>query len=351
VSGQVNGRIQDASFFTAYSNLSRRFQYTTGTFLQPMIIPLDNGNVEERGNGQLSVWYNFFRYVQRNAFLVGMYPRNRFTRFETGLQINSIRRELITYSFEVLPNGFVTGGAITPGEKAPTLNFISPNVAFVTDNALFGSTGPLSGRRIRFDITPTVGSLRKVDYLADVRNYFPIRLGTLTFATRGLAAIAIGRDEGMFPKYVGRPDYVRGYDRANFFGYGFTCNSFLGTNIAGQASDACATAELVGSRAIVANAEARFPILRRLELGAFGFPPIDGVVFYDAGLAWTSGQTVHMRKPENYDWRFDRYPMTSWGAGLRLNLFNMAVLRWDYAVPLSKPERGPNWTFSVGPTF
>jgi hypothetical protein len=351
VSAQVNGRIQDASFFTAYSNLSRRFQYTTGTFLQPIIVPLDNGIPTDLGNGSFRVDYNFARFVQRNVFLVGMYPRNRFTRFETGVQINSIGQELVTYSFDAHANGFVSGGSISTGPKAKTLNFISPSVAYVTDNALFGATGPLSGKRWRFDITPTMGTVRKVDYLADLRNYTAIRLGTLTFATRALASVAVGRDEDLFPKYVGRPDYVRGYDRANLFGYGFTCNTFLGSDVSGRASDACSTVELVGSRVVVANAEMRFPLIRRFEFGAFGLPPVDGVVFYDAGLAWSKGQTVHAHMPENYDYRLNRYPLTSWGAGLRVNLFGLAVLRWDYAIPLAKPGHPANWTFSIGPAF
>ena len=350
ISGQVNGRIQDASFFTAYSNLSRRFQYTTGGFLQPIILPLDNGVAQQLGD-RIHVEYLFRRYVQRNLFLVGMYPRNRFTRFETGIQFNNITSSLLLYEFDLFNNGFATNGSVRTLGSDEALNFMSPNVAFVTDNALFGNTGPLSGKRMRIDITPTVGSLRKIDYLADLRNYHPIRLGTLTFATRALASIAVGRDETLFPKYVGRPDFVRGYDRANLFGTGFTCNSFLGSGIQGRASDACSTVELVGSRVIVANAELRFPVIRRFELGAFGLPPIDGVLFYDAGVAWSSGQEVSLRKPENYDFNIHRHPLTSWGGGLRMNLFNMAILRWDYAIPMQTASRRGNWTFSLGPSF
>jgi hypothetical protein len=40
----------------------------------------------------------------------------------------------------------------------------------------------------------------------------------------------------------------------------------------------------------------------------------------------------------------------SWGAGLRVNLFNLAILRWDYAIPLST-DRKPNWTFSLGASY
>ena len=145
---------------------------------------------------------------------------------------------------------------------------------------------------------------------------------------------------------------MRGYDRANFYGSGAECNEFLGQGVAGRSGSSCNTAELVGSRVIVANAEFRFPLIRRFDIGSsFGLPPVDAVVFYDAGLAWTKGQTVSFKKPADYDYTIHRVPMTSWGAGIRMNLFGLAVLRFDYAIPLSLPEGKGNWTFSLGPSF
>ena len=104
---------------------------------------------------------------------------------------------------------------------------------------------------------------------------------------------------------------------------------------------------------MVANAEVRFPIVRRFDLGSLpvGLPPIEGLVFYDMGLAWSKGQTVSLGKPDNYDFTLQRYPLRSYGAGIRVNLFNLAILKWDYAIPLDKPGRKPNWTFSLGPSF
>jgi outer membrane protein assembly factor BamA len=114
----------------------------------------------------------------------------------------------------------------------------------------------------------------------------------------------------------------------------------------------CNNAQLAGSRVVVANAELRFPIIRRFDVGSsFGLPPVDGLIFYDAGLAWRSGQTPHLgRAPEDNDPNINRYPLTSWGAGLRVNLFNLAILRWDYARPMST-GRKPNWTFSLGASY
>jgi outer membrane protein assembly factor BamA len=157
--------------------------------------------------------------------------------------------------------------------------------------------------------------------------------------------MAIGRDEGAFPKYVGRPEFVRGYDNANF--YGFECTAYIG------GSSTCNTAQLVGSRVAVANAELRFPLIRRFDLGSLpiGLPPVEGLIFYDAGLAWNKGQTVSWSKPDSYDFTLQRYPLRSYGVGLRVNLFNIAILKWDYAKPLDIPGRHPNWTFSLGPSF
>jgi len=218
-------------------------------------------------------------------------------------------------------------------------------VAYVSDNSLLGLTGPIMGRRYRFQITPSVGNLRWTEYLADYRRYDPLVFNTLTFATRFLTSMAIGRDEGAFPKYVGRPEFVRGYDNANF--YGFECTSYIG------GSSTCNTAQLVGSRVAVANAELRFPLIRRFDLGSLpiGLPPVEGLIFYDAGLAWNKGQTVSLSKPDDYNFNLQRYPLRSYGVGIRVNLFNIAILKWDYAKPLDSSNRKANWTFSLGPSF
>ena len=107
-----------------------------------------------------------------------------------------------------------------------------------------------------------------------------------------------------------------------------------------------------GSRVAVFNAELRFPIIRRFDIGsAFGLPPVDGLLFYDAGLAWSKGQTPHLgNAPVGNDPDVDRYPLTSYGAGIRVNLFNLAILRWDYAHPLVG-GRKPNVTFSLGASY
>jgi len=147
-------------------------------------------------------------------------------------------------------------------------------------------------------------------------------------------------------KYIARPDFVRGYDRNNAL--------FLTCPIVGASSVNCSAVQLLGSRVAVANVELRFPLVRRFELGLLPItlPPLDGQFFYDAGMAWKKGQTLYGGQPANYDGNKQRYPLRSYGFGLRLNLFNYAILRWDYAVPLDQlgGKRG-FWTWSLWPSF
>jgi len=107
--------------------------------------------------------------------------------------------------------------------------------------------------------------------------------------------------------------------------------------------------------------------VRTLTLGFLpvGFPPIEAALFYDAGIAWNGNSVVHLRRPADHpcdtgggviglcpgpDLAVDRYPMTSYGIGARINLFGFTVLRIDYAVPLQR-SRGGYWIVSLGPPF
>jgi outer membrane protein assembly factor BamA len=101
----------------------------------------------------------------------------------------------------------------------------------------------------------------------------------------------------------------------------------------------------------MANAELRFPLIRRFDLGLLpiSLPPLDGLVFYDAGLAWNPGQTVALSRTAAQT--NTRVPLTSYGFGLRLNAFGFAIIRWDYAIPLDQPNRKGFWAWSIGPSF
>jgi hypothetical protein len=37
--------------------------------------------------------------------------------------------------------------------------------------------------------------------------------------------------------------------------------------------------------------------------------------------------------------------------GLLMNLFGFALVRWDYAIPLDRPNRKGYWIWTLGPSF
>ncbi|HEX2718905.1 MAG TPA: hypothetical protein VHM67_14635, partial [Gemmatimonadaceae bacterium] len=64
-----------------------------------------------------------------------------------------------------------------------------------------------------------------------------------------------------------------------------------------------------------------------------------------------SGDKLRLTAPKNPAERATtRFFYRSYGAGVRVNFFNYAILRWDYAKPLDI-DRKPFWTFSIGPNF
>jgi Tol biopolymer transport system component len=348
--GQVNGRLSEAYLLAAYTSMGRRTQYTVGGLQAPTWFLTADG-YEPVGGGIVEQQQAITRFITRQAFAIGAYPLNRFTRIEFGGSLNSVDRQTWWYSRAI----DVDRGIIYPFERPDSIvnrlgiTYGAPYLAYVSDNTLFGYTGPIAGRRYRFQIEPTIGSYRWIEYQADYRRYIPILFNFLTLAGRAQTSISVGRDETVLQKYIGRPEFVRGYDREE---YGVSCSVLPGDPQTPQQQQGCSAIQLLGSRVAFANAELRFPLVRRFDLGLLpiSLPPVDGLFFYDIGLAWSSGQKVSWTTDN--DARFTRTPVRSYGAGIRLNLFGFALLRWDYAIALDRPAgKKGYWTWTLGPSF
>ena len=345
ISGEINGRVSEARAFLGYTNLSKRWQYSTALSQAPYYFLSFDSLSNTKDPGVAREEQQITTYVARQAFGVTAYPLNRFTRVEFGAGFNNIDRSrwFVTRS---ITNGTSAGAySVDSTHRDPTLNYFDGQLALVSDNTLFGYTGPIMGRRFRLQVSPVAGAYTWVQYLADYRRYDPILFNYLTVATRLYTDVSVGPDEGAFPKYIARPDYVRGYDRNSTF--------YLSCPVIGANPTNCSAVQLLGSRVAVANVELRFPLIRRVELGflPIDLPPLDGLFFYDAGLAWSRGQTIYGARPSGFDLNTARYPLRSYGVGLRLNLFNYAILRWDYAVPIDQAGRRGVWTWSLWPSF
>ena len=345
VAGEINGRLSEARALVGYTNIAHRWQFSTALSQSPFYFlssdSLATTDVQSiaRENQQITT------YVTRQAFAVTAYPLNRFTRVELGGGFNNIDRSRLFVQRQVTDGSKAGEYQIDSTHRDPSINYIDGQLALVSDNTLFGYTGPIMGRRFRLQVTPVTGSYQWIEYLADYRRYDPVIFNYLTLATRLYTDVSIGKDEEAFPKYIARPDFVRGYDRNSSF--------YLSCPVVGANPTNCSAIQLLGSRVAVANVEARFPLLRHVELGfaPFSLPPIDGLFFYDAGLAWSAGQKVFGTRPSEYNVSVDRYPVRSYGAGLRVNLFNYAILRWDYAIPVDQNGRKGVWTWSLWPSF
>jgi Tol biopolymer transport system component len=347
LAGSINGRVEEAQVFAAYTSLASRFQYTTGIQQQPSFFLL--GQFQTAVSSTQAVQTQAIaRYIQRSAFLAGLYPLNRFNRFEYGASLNNIDRSLMYVSYGVdYQYGYTTNMYIDSISNLASINFVAPYAAYVHDNTINGYTGPIYGQRYRFEIERAQGTQSWTNYNIDYRRYDAILFSYLTFATRAMAAMAVGSEaaESNFPKYIGRADLLRGYDRENY--YSNSCQTVA------SGTAACSATQLLGSRVAVGNAELRFPVVRSFKMrgSLIQLPPIDGLVFADAGMAWSKGQSVTASRPQKYDWQTQRYPLRSYGYGFRMNLFNFAILRVDYSIPLDGAQKKGYWFWTLGPSF
>ena len=335
--GAVNGRLSEAQLLAAYANLSGRLQYVTGLTQQPYFW-LGGGSWNRGDDGAISSRQQVYRFIIREAFATGLLPRDRFRRWELGARFTTIQKDTILIQEEYDPLGRLVSYDYGTSHGG-IASMISPYLAYVSDNALMGYTGPVLGHRYRFQLSPVIGSWKWMEYLADYRRYDPILFNVLTVATRVQALARVGRNEEELTGAL-RPDYIRGYDRQ--FYHRESCFD--------QPSSECVGyEELLGSRVAFANAELRFPVVRRLDLGflPISLPPVDGHLFYDAGVAWSHDQQLLLRRgsSDNPD---ARTLLTSWGAGVRVNLFGFAILQLDYAIPMARSGRGGYWSWMLG---
>ena len=347
LAGQVNGRLSEAFFLGSYTNLGNRLQYSLGVAQSPYFF-IQGYDLQPYGDGSANFLetYEVARYIVREGFGIAMRPSNRFNRVEVGASINNVSRSIALYRRAVDGyTGYGTSFFIDSVVNFPGLNYVAPYAAYVSDNSLFGYTGPIAGRRYRLEVRPVLGGLRWTEFAADYRRYVPVLFNFLTLAWRTQTSIGIGPDENVFPKYLGRADYVRGYDREQY------AAQFCGGLFSDQS--ACSVTELLGSRFMLGNVELRFPLIRRVDLGVIpiSLPPVDGLFFFDAGVAWSRGQSISLSKPDNYDQDIQRYLLRSYGAGIRLNLFGYALLRADYAIPMDRGTRRGYWVLTLGPSF
>ena len=343
----INGRITEAMVNATYVNLERRVNWAVSVgqepyyFLEPSYIVADSPQVGDR-----VFVTNLRRIVLRSVQAQALYPVSRFARFEAGMTAATISDRLQSiYEPYDAGTGFPTDNPTSRERGLPGASYVEPELAYVFDNSLPGYVGPFYGRRYRLSVSQTIGGWRFFQGLADYRRYDKI-VGPLVFATRGLYFGRIGRDAERFRIFLGNPDLLRGNTSGSYYNHECT------TQDPNTTTGCVELDRLVGTQIAVGSAEIRFPILTpQFKFVPAGFPPIEGALFYDVGLAWNEGNTLKWKREAGDDPVNVRTPLQVFGASARMNLFGFVVLRLDYSIPQERRAIKGYWTLSLGPAF
>lgn len=224
--------------------------------------------------------------------------------------------------------------------------------AWVTDNILWGQTGPINGRRIRFSVNggKNLFDGADIDFYAaelDLRKYWHIK-GSFSFAFR----VAAGASFGSTPKqyFLGGTTNWIGNRVVDAEVYNIENLYFAGVVTPLRGVEYY---ELTGTRYGLVNLEFRYPMIRYLALG-FPLPlvisNVTGSLFSDFGAAWDEnefkGGTTSGGQSRLQDIK------SGFGWGMRANL-GFLLLRYDmaWATDYNKVAEKPRYYFSFGADF
>jgi len=349
-SGYVNGRIDEAQVLAAYVNLSHRTNWAVGISQDPYFFYNGSGYAPGPTDQELTYVTEVRRIVLRSAFATGYHPFSRFQRIEAGVHLTNVEDATLDYLQPFDPvSGLATDNPSTIKTVNKETGFVQPSIAWVFDNSIAGYTGPFLGRRSRVELAPTIGGWKYLQTTVDFRRYDHL-FGPLTLATRAMYMGRAGRDDSLFQMYLGYPDLIRGWTAGSFDRNECTTQIVSDPN----SQTGCAVLDqLIGTQLAVFNAELRFPILSQQYMHWLPqlFPPIEGALFFDAGVAWNKHSDVQWSRPDGASPIAVRTPLKSVGLSVKVNALGFMVVRFDYAKPLNRPGVSPYWTISFGPAY
>ncbi|MGQ0704341.1 MAG: BamA/TamA family outer membrane protein [Gemmatimonadales bacterium] len=232
--------------------------------------------------------------------------------------------------------------------RPEAMNEFRGTAALVHDRTVLGPTGPLAGSRYRFEASPSFGTLNYVSVLGDWRGYQRLA-GPVTFALRGLhfgRYLEDAEDERLTRLFLGYPSLIRGYDDGSFSLTRCPTDEPLET-----CSEVTVFDRLFGSRLAVANAELRLSLFGPVGVLGYSFLPADLIGFFDAGLAWANDQPSTANDERAWFLGGDRKPLTSAGAGIRINLLGFALGELYWVKPFQRSLRNGYFHFTLSTGF
>ena len=269
-----------------YSFLIYNTAEVQSDFLKSFNVALSKFSLERRANYGFGI-FNFSgrRYDIREsdeyywersfgAYFDLFFPISKFDRIEADITVANSDKEVLADVIE---------------RKAL---LFSNSVSFTHDNTLWAYTGPIDGSRFVFLMGYTsdvkYSNVNYYSVIADYRYYLRLALRS-TLAMRASVYYNDGKEARRY--FAGGSWDLRGWDRFS----------------------------IRGEKMWLSSMELRIPLIDQLKIATpivdMGFYGIRAAFFFDAGSAWD----------RDYDITYG-----SVGAGLRLNLFNVVVLRYDF---------------------
>jgi Tol biopolymer transport system component len=352
-SAYTGSQIVDTSGVLAYLNNKGRFNW--GAAAQRLVYPYPYYYLfEDVFGGEPAIFEvrDIFRLINYDFSVFGSYPFSQVSRFSlsAGFRIQDFQRTLYTRIYSMASGGLIAYEK-TKVPTPPSLSFGYLTAGYYYDSGIFGATSPILGQNIGLAVSPAIGSIDFVTVSADFRKYFmPLRPFTLAFR-----ALHLGRygkdseDDRFYPLYIAYWDLVRGYES-----FSTPELSYYQQN----PDKAFDPNRLYGSKMLMGNVELRFPLLGVLGIGKgyFGAWPLEFFGFFDWGIAyaqspgsWWGGETPEDVKPSFFGGK--RKPISSYGIGLRTNLFGYLILGLNYVYPIDRPARGWHLQLSISPGF
>jgi Tol biopolymer transport system component len=328
----ASGQLRDIGGQVQYLNTARRWNWGVGVGRTPVVYSY--GAYTNTG-----VEYQLYHVAIDNASLIAQYPLSQTRRIEFSTGYTHYG-----YSIQSIQQGFDGSSNQRDLAAPPGLGLSQASVAFVGDASSFGFTSPISGSRYRFEVTPTVGTLKFQTVLADYRKY--VFMKPFTLAVRGMHYGMYGKDaesDRIGSVFLGDGSLVRGYSYSSY-----SDNDCVTSGSGNLAGSTCPSFDrLLGSKVALANAELRIPLFGTSGFGLISspLPPIEIAPFVDAGVAWTknSGPVWNLASTG------DRTPVMSTGIATRINLFGFAVFEVYYAHPFQREGKSGVWGLNLQP--
>ncbi len=275
--------------FLLYSNSDG-----TSEFWRSLNIAISRISLEQRLNYAYGVFHlsgkrydltqSDFSYYERifGTYASFSYPFSFFRRIETTVSLASSEKDL---DFNDIRRSIL----------------LSNKISYIKDNTLWFITGPIDGEALNislgYESDIENSNENYYSFLFDYRKYF--RLAKFSsLALRGQFFINEGKNPRRY--FIGGSWSLRGWSLFS----------------------------IRGTKLWQTNAELRFPLLDLLYIRfpfgmIWGFPAIRGALFFDAGNSWDNR--------ENYG-----ETRGSIGAGMRINIFGVLVLRYDFGKRIEK---------------